>query len=184
MTSSEAGAGARDHGRRPSSPSQAGLAADLHDRAARIRTEMGGADKIERAAQPGPADGAGAHRRAGRPRLVPGAGHVQPLEAARGPLRHARRRQDRRPGPPRRPAGRGVRRRHHGPPGLLLGGGQPQGGAARATSPCATAARSCTSGETGGARIPDILGAEGISRGRCPFPVLRRPQPPGARSPR
>ena len=105
----------------------------LHERAGRVRSEMGGAAAVARLHERGErtirehidgfldtttgSDGVDAQ-------LLRGDRHVQLLHAARGPRHDSRRRQDRRRRHDRRPAGHGRWRRHHGEAGLDRRGGQ------------------------------------------------------------
>ena len=167
MTSSEAEAEpATTEAAEP--PSQAALAADLHDRAARIRAEMGGADKIERLHSRG--------QRTVRERIdeLVDAGSLREL----GTFSRSKRPEDRfdTPGDGKI----GGQARLDGRPVVVFGddvtvrqGSSSEVGSRKEERLAHFALRHGTPivhlGETGGGRIPDILGAEGISE-VLPFP--------------
>ena len=98
---------------------------ELRDRAEQIRSEMGGVDRITRIHERG--------ERTVREHidafLDDGSfveiGTFRPIDAPRGPRRHAGRRQDRRRGHRKRSSRHGGRRRHHGAPGQHGRGRQP-----------------------------------------------------------
>ena len=98
------------------------------------------------------------------------------VHAARRTGPHAGRRQDRRPRPGGRAAGRGLRRRHHRAAGLVVRGRQPQGGASRRAGPARWASPSSTSARPAGPASPTSWAPRASRRAASCSP----PSPPAA----